>query len=288
MTKPDFSAAARFLAERGRALDRRRFERFFGDGEARPVRDAGAAYRNPDGGFGQGLEPDLRTPASQPAAVGLALATLHEADAWDDELAAEACDWLQAHPAEGGGAVFAEPGLDAWPHAPWWQPPPGRPASLIQTGQLAGTLHARRVRHPWLDAATEVMWRRIAELTEAGPYDMLGVFRFLDHVPDRDRARRAARQAGELLLGAGLVALDPEEPGETHSPLDYAPRPESTGRELFEPGVIERHLDHLAGAQRADGGWMFNWTSWSPAAESDWRGSITVDNLHLLRQNGRC
>jgi hypothetical protein len=32
---------------------------------------------------------------------------------------------------------------------------------------------------------------------------------------------------------------------------------------------------------------MFNWMSWSPAAESDWRGFLTVDNLRVLRANGR-
>ena len=69
MTIPDVEAAHRFLAASGRVLDRRRFERLFLGGEARPVRDAVAAYRNPDGGFGHGLEPDERTPASQPLAV---------------------------------------------------------------------------------------------------------------------------------------------------------------------------------------------------------------------------
>jgi hypothetical protein len=32
---------------------------------------------------------------------------------------------------------------------------------------------------------------------------------------------------------------------------------------------------------------MFNWPSWSPAAESDWRGFCTVDALRILRANGR-
>ena len=36
-----------------------------------------------------------------------------------------------------------------------------------------------------------------------------------------------------------------------------------------------------------DGGWMFNWLAWSPAAERDWRGFLTVDALRVLRANGR-
>ena len=95
MTLPDLGAAAQFLAANARVLDRRRFERFFEHGPARPVRDAVAAYRNGDGGFGYAIEPDGRAPGSQPAALALALRTLHEADAWDDEIVLEACDWLK-------------------------------------------------------------------------------------------------------------------------------------------------------------------------------------------------
>ena len=51
--------------------------------------------------------------------------------------------------------------------------------------------------------------------------------------------------------------------------------------------MISAHLDHLAASQLDDGGWMFNWLAWSPAAEREWRGAVTVDALQLLRANGR-
>src|SRR6201995_3041257 len=73
MNTPDFSAATAFVAANARVLDRRRFARLFEDGPAAPVRDAVAAYRNDDGGFGHALEPDCRAPGSQPAAAAMAL-----------------------------------------------------------------------------------------------------------------------------------------------------------------------------------------------------------------------
>lgn len=287
MSIPDIDAAEQFIAAHGRVLDRRRFERLFRGGEAQPVRDAVAAYRNPDGGFGHGLEPDGRTPASQPAAVELGLRILHEADAWSAGLAAGACDWLAATAPAEGGSVFVDASVQGWPHAPWWAAEEGRPASLVSTGQIAGTLHARGVRHPWLDRATEVMWSRIAGLSEAGPYDMLGVLRFLDHVPDRDRAEEAFAGAGPLLFKLDLVETDPDAPGEKFRPLSFAPAPGCLARGLFDDATIDAHLDHLAAAQREDGGWMFGWPSWSPAAEASWRGSMTVDALRTLRGYGR-
>jgi hypothetical protein len=288
MTTPDIDAAAKFLAANARVLDRRRFERLFAGGEARPVRDAVAAYRNPDGGFGHGLEPDGRTPASQPPAIELALRTLHESDAWDDGLVADACDWLERNAPADGGASFVEPTVVGWPHAPWWQPQEGRPASLFSTGCIAGTLHARRVEHPWLDRATELLWSRIGDLRTTDAYEMRGVLRFLQHVPDRPRADEAFERVGPMILPQGLVVLDPDAPGEVHGPLDFAPYPDSLARRLFDDPTIQAHLDHLAGGQLGDGGWMFNWLAWSPAAEREWRGSITVDALQVLRANGRC
>jgi hypothetical protein len=285
MSTPGLDGAVQFLAVGGRVVDRRRYERLFAGGDATPVRDAVAAYRNPDGGFGHGLEPDGRDPATQPAAIEIALRVLDEADAWDAGLAAEACDWLQSNAPAEGGAAGVEPTIEGWPHAPWWVPEPGRPASLITTGQIAGTLHARRVSHPWLDRATELLWSRIDALAAPGPYDLRGVLRFLDYVPDRERAERALKHVAPMLLG--VVAQDPDTPGETHSPLDFAPLPGSLARSLFAEPVIRAHLDHLAAGQRDDGGWMFNWPAWSPAAEQDWRGYITVSSLAILRANDR-
>ncbi len=305
MNAPDFNAAAAFVAANARVLDRRRFQRLFEDGPvlgSAPVRDAVAAYRNNDGGFGHALEPDCRAPGSQPAATEMALRVMDEADAWDEDLVRGACDWLMAvAPAEGGAAfVEANPrSLADWPHAPWWVPEEGHPASLIATGMIAGTLHARGVSHLWLDGATEVMWNRIGALcwpggtnppgpplAEPSGYEMFGVLRFLQHVPDRDRALEAFGRVGPLIIERNLVALDPEAPGEVHGVLDFAPEPDSLARSLFDDVTVKAHLDHLAHAQRDDGGWTFNWLAWSPAAELDWRGFLTVDALRVLRANG--
>ncbi len=288
MTKtPDLNAAARFMSETGRLLDHRRFQLFFRGESVTPVRDAVAAYRNADGGFGNALEPDLRCPLSQTAPTEMALRVLDEAAAWDAGLVQDACDWLQRNEAVGGGAVAVEASATDWPHAPWWQPEDGRPASLIQTGQIAGVLHARGVTHPWLARATDVMWEQIGRLSEPAPYQMFGVLKFLECVPDRERAQRAFDAVGPLILERKLVELDPEAPGEVHGVLSFAPKPDSMARVLFDAATVDAHLDKLAAGQQEDGGWTFNWLQWSAAATFDWRGFMTVDALLTLRANGR-
>jgi hypothetical protein len=287
MTTPDIAAAEGYIVASARLIDRRMFERLFNGGSATPVRDAVAAYRNADGGFGHALEPDCRAPGSQPAAVEMALRLLDQADAWDTDLVRGACDWLTAVAPAEGGSSFVEATLDGWPHAPWWVPEAGHPASMVSTGQICRTLYLRGFQHPWLDRATEAMWAMIAAATTLEPYDMYGVLAFLQHVPDRDRAQAEFGRVGQILIDQKLAALDPDEQGETHSPLSFAPDPDSLARVLFDKSVIDAHLDHLAAGQLEDGGWMFNWPAWSPAAERDWRGFLTVEALRTLRANGR-
>jgi hypothetical protein len=284
---PDFDAAAGFMAGHARVIDRRVFQRLFQGGSPGPVRDAVAAYRNDDGGFGHALEPDVRTPGSQPAATEMALRIMDLTDEWDTAMVTGAIDWLASIAPAEGGTAFAEPSVADGPHAPWWVPAEGHPASLIQTGQIAGVLYARGFSHPWLDRATELMWARIGTLTEPNSYEMFGVLAFLEHVPDRSRARAAFDRVGPLLFERNLVALDPEAAGDVQTPLEFAPLPTSIARPLFDDATIAAHLDHLAAAQRDDGGWMFSWLAWSPAAEADWRGFLTVEALRILRANGR-
>ena len=99
----------------------------------------------------------------------------------------------------------------------------------------------------------------------------------------RGRSRPAATW---LQLKAGPGRAGPGAPGEVHGPLDYAPAP-GLASSLFDDAVLDAHLDHLARAQRDDGGWTFSWMAWSPAAEQDWRGARTVDALQALRAYGR-
>ena len=110
---------------------------------------------------------------------------------------------------------------------------------------------------------------------------------FLQHAPDRTRAEKTFERVGGLLFDRDMVSLDPQAEGEVHTPLDFAPNPDSIARRLFDEATIGDHLDHLAASQADDGGWTFNWPAWSPVAASEWRGSRTVHALRTLRVNGR-
>jgi hypothetical protein len=280
-------AAAEFVWRTGRLIDRHRFAHLFLDGDRAPVLAALAAYQNPDGGFGNALEPDLRGPASQPEPVEVAFRVLDQVDAMDDPMVARACDWLVTASTAEGGVPFLLPSALEHPRAPWWQTEPDPPAGLVPTAAIAGLLHKHRVDHPWLAGATAFTWRGIDAITQTSFYEASSVLTFLDHVPDRDRAEAAFQRVGGLILEQELVTLDPAAPGEVHLPLDFAPTPQAMARRLFADEVIEAHLDALVAAQRPDGGWTVNWPAWTEAAGLEWRAWVTVHNLGILRAYGR-
>ena len=287
-TKPDLSAATAFVWRTARLLDRFRFAHLFVGGERDPVLAALRVYQNPDGGFGNALEPDFRGPVSQPVTVASALEILDGVDAFDDPLVWRALDYLPTVTAPDGGLPFVLPSVRDYPRAPWWEPQ-GRdpPGSLFPTAAIAALLHKRGFDHPWLVGAIGFCWRRIEAVGRTDPYEVRAVLPFLDHAPDRPRAEEAFSRVGPKVFEQGLVALDPGASGEVHMPLDFAPYPESLARGLFEDGVIELHLDALAADQEEDGGWTFNWPEWNPATTLEWRGFVTVRALSILRAYGR-
>jgi hypothetical protein len=278
-------AASEFMLREARLLDRLQFAHRFGDGDAGAVVQALVAYRNPDGGFGNALEPDIRGASSQPVPAELALRILDEVDRFDSDLVGELCDWLVSASTAEGGVPFVLATVEDGPHAPWWQS--DGEASPNPTAGIAGLLHKHRFEHRWLDRATSYCWQALsAGIATLGPDDSISVLVFLEHVPDRSRAEEALAVLGERILNE-LVALDPATPGYVKSPLEFAPRPGSIARRLFDDATIDAHLDALAENQQDDGGWPITWEPPSEAAVREWRGFVTLRCLQVLDDYGR-
>jgi len=279
----DYAAAENFIWSAARLLDRHRYSMLFADGPTAPVIDALRAYRNPDGGFGHALEPDLRGPASQPAPTLYALEILGEAGASDGELARDARAWIALVAEPDGGIPSVLPGFEDYPHAPWFQPGPGSVLTLA----LTAVFHAGGVSDDeWLGRATDWCWRSIETAEQPDGYWLKFACAFLDAVPDEERARAAISSLATRVDPSAVVPVGGVE-GEALRPLDLSPRPGSRSRGLLSEDQIEAHLDAVESEQQQDGGWMFDWSAWSPAQSTDWRGNVTLRALIWLREHGR-
>jgi len=281
----DVNAATEFIYANARLLDRHRLAHLLDGDGAEPVVQTLHAYRNPDGGFGHAIEPDMRAPVSQPVGVHTAMEILHEVGAHDGDLIRPAADWLATVKCDDGGIPFCLPSALDYPRNPIWQP--ADESSIIQTAANAAALHALGAQHPWLDGASEFVWRWLerADITDTpgGGYEVRFAVWFLNAVPAARRAEAALDALAPRIRGVA----SPAPGGDVQTPLDFAPFPDSRARRLFDQQDIERNLDALAADQKADGGWMFGWDQWNPAATLEWRGVVTILALRILRANGR-
>src|SRR5215469_8027926 len=135
-TAPDLDKATEFIWSTARLLDRRRFAYVFLDGNSQDVLTALRPYQNADGGFGSGLEPDIRGPVSQPVPTWTALSILDETGTMGDPIVHSICDYLLSITAREGGVPFVLPSARDYPHAPWWETEDIPPASLNPTAPI--------------------------------------------------------------------------------------------------------------------------------------------------------
>jgi hypothetical protein len=277
-----------FVWRNARLLERHRFAFLFESGPAEPVFHALLAYQNADGGFGHGLEPDLRGPLSQPIPAWTALWLLDEIDRLQAKTAKPILSYLTSIESPGGGVPFTLRSASDSPHAPWWETTSRRPpASLNPTAGIAAALYLHRITAPWLERATTFCWQAIERIREINPYELRVVLSFLDRVPGRARARASFERLRPRILASGAIEQNVRATGDVFRPLDVAPEPGLLSRELFSERVIERQLDALERRQRSDGGWTVPFPIWTPITKFEWRGIQTVETLKVLRSNGR-
>jgi hypothetical protein len=283
------------MAAHARMLDRRRFDRLFGTGAPEAVLAAVDAYRNPDGGYGWGLEPDLRSVTSQPGGALHAFEAFADAAPATTDRAGELCDWLAAATLDDGGLPFALPVPDPAGCAPFWAGADGSFSSLQITAVVAVAAHEVAehddavAEHPWLHRATDYC---LAAVRDLGPdphaMELAFAVRLLDAAAaTRPEARELLDAVRPYIPDDGLLHVAGGADDEYMRPLDFAPRPGRPARALFRPEVVDAELDRLERGQQQDGGWTVDFDSYSPAARLEWRGYRTVEALTILRANGR-
>lgn len=285
------------MASHGRVLDRRRFEAVItgsaADREA--IIDGLDAYRNPDGGYGWGLEPDLRASESQPGGALHALEALADAGPATSPHAVALLDWLSSVTLPDGGLPFALPVSDPAACAPFWVQADQSESSLQITAAVAAQAHRaarwdENVRdHPWLKVTTRYCLDSIRRVDETpAAYVLSFALQFLDVAADLSQeARELLDQLGQFVPANGALAVGGGAEGETIHLLDYAPEPGRPIRGLLDPHAVSDDLDRLESGQRSDGGWAVDFTSYSAAAALEWRGYVTVSAISTLRRNGR-
>jgi hypothetical protein len=282
------------MATHARMVDRHRFGLVLGRGDRAAALAAVNAYRNPDGGYGWGLEPDLRSSSSQPGGALHAFEVFEDIGPTTDPDAVVLCDWLESASLPDGGLPFALPLSDPAGCAPFWVDADPTVSSLQITAVVGAVAHrvARHdpavAGHPWLAGATRYCFAAI-EALQSQPHALVLAFavRFLDAAHDAHaEAAALLDHLAAFIPDSGLLHVAGGADDEMMRPLDFAPDPDGPSRRCFSEEAVAAELARLAGQQREDGGWAVDFGSFSPAAALEWRGHATVRAMSVLRSNG--
>lgn len=233
MSEVSFTAARDFVLLEGRLLERRMFATLFQDAPATGVIEALRGYRNEDGGFGHGLEADKLCPASLPIDVELALQAMATVGHADPDLVGGGCDFLASVAAPDGAVPLAFPVIEAHPRAEHWTEWTYAPG-LNPTAGLVGLLRKLGCDHPWVERASGFCWRALDTEIPAEAHTLREVLVFLEHAPERERAEALAPLVVARLGDAQWYQSDAYAEGYGLSVLEYAPRPDSRWRPLFD------------------------------------------------------
>lgn len=265
-----------FVFSNGALWERELYRALFDYGPMEHLHQCLLCYKNLDGGWGHGLEHDLKTPDSHPAALEYLLTVIRDFDLPVGSLLEGAPQWLEQNQQEDGSLKNPD-SLRDYPAAPWWVEWGGQ----TMPDSIVGNLTRLGLVTPSLAATTQqwVQANHSLEKIRANSwlfmaYHAYDYFMNVDDFPEIEMWRQAVIQ--------NIVDCASKAPEKQYYTLfAFAPAPDSPVARALPAGLLDRFLDHLQDTQRADGGWddEHNMPHWQPV--------VTIGILHTLRSYGR-
>lgn len=302
LASAQWTAAVEWLQRNGRTLDRALFANIFQHGSTTAVLQELAAYQNADGGFGHGLEPDIRTPASSPLATTVAFGLLRRLHAAADHPLVRTGTgyYLSTYDAAGLRWPMAFADVEDAPHAPWWTfgdlERNFAGFGLNPTAAVLGHLYDYPDYVP--AGVRKALFAAVLQRAQSRPgamemHDLLCLIELADGRSLAPEQRAAIAAEVERALPALLLQDPAQWDGYGIKPLDIAPAPGARFAGCVARDLVEQQLDHWIATQQSDGAWPIPW-SWAEIdasawaqAQRDWQGQQIVMRLATLAAYGR-
>jgi hypothetical protein len=240
------------------------------------VHQALLAYKNDDGGWGHGLEHDLKCPDSNPLALEFLLSLNRDTGLPIGDLLNGTVAWVEANRAP-DGSLCNPPTTRSYPIAPWWQENGGQTIPDAITGNLTRlglcSPNLAESTRRWVQANVTLDSLRANEWLFMA-YHGVDYFLNVPDFPDIDSYRRATL---DNVIACAQAA--PEK--QAYVVFQFAPTPQSPVAQASPDGLITRRLDYLERAQREDGGWD------DEHGLSQWQPYVTIISLLALQNYDR-
>ncbi|MBT3996366.1 MAG: hypothetical protein HOF01_11280 [Chloroflexi bacterium] len=300
LTTDAFDRACEFVQRIGRPLEQAQLRYIFGEGTVDEVLTELSKFQNDDGGFGHGMEPDIRMPNSSPLCSSVAFQVLRELEVSDDyEIVRSGISYFaNSYQPEIGGWDPTGPDVDEYDRAPWWDYSPieGRltPLKVANPGsEICGYLKlfsAGDASNLVVDQVVEDLLNLFFDLPdEIETHALMCFMRMAEMLSDEVTERMLPKLVRASHLAVSENADDWR--GYGGRPLWFAPAPSSLLASEFSISV-ETQLNFEIDSQNADGGWLPVWSYGDRSvalqqATNEWAGWLTLRNLIAFKSWGR-
>jgi hypothetical protein len=250
------------------------------------------AYQNMDGGFGNGIEPDLRAPVSTPVSTSVALQYIVKAKVADKDLINQIVKYLlDTYDDAFKGWFRINKEVDQYPHAPWWTFDEQKqfsnwPNPTVEIVSYLNQFQNYTHDHQFLEGLNTTVQDYLLKNTVDEPHDLLCYKRYFESFPDHfsDQAKKKLFEAVSNVVETDSSKWNNYVP----KPFDFVNSPHSAFISIFDPKLIEKNIEFLVSSLQEDH-WEPTW-SWGDETEAwrlaknEWSGYITVQNALLLRE----
>ena len=293
LSKEHYLKARDFILTNARMIERRLFDFHFSNGDSKGVFHAVYAYRNSDGGFGHGMEPDTASPESQPLFSIMALETLDDVGYLNkDIILNDFMPYFESITTETGGIPWMFRPTSNYPCEAHFKTVKEL-AALSTTAPLLGILEKYKIDIPWMQKAEIFVWSEFERIKDKHAFCYLCVPRwltFLQYTKSRDKAEKTIQNLKDWIINKELLCKDKSDDGwglygKPHS-LNYAPAPGSVLSSVFSKETIEADIAELINRQKEGGRWD-TWYGISEGTKLEWAGIQTLWTLKTLENYDR-
>ncbi len=293
LSKDNYLKARDFILTNARMIERRLFQFHFENDNSEGVFHAVYAYRNSDGGFGHGMEPDTASPESQPLFSIMALETLDEIGFLNPDLILkDFMPYFESVTTEMGGIPWMLRPMSVYPCEEHFKTVKEW-AALSTTAPLLGMLEKYNIDIPWKQKAEQFVWSEFERIKKKHAFCYLCVPRwltFLMHAKNQEKAEKQLNNLKHWIVEDGVICKNKSDDGwglyGKPNSLNYAPSADSILHSLFDEQTIESDLKELISRQQEDGRWD-TWYGISEGTKLEWAGIQTLWALKTLKNYDR-
>jgi hypothetical protein len=241
-----------YIHAHGNLWERALWEHLFAGGTPERVQACLLPYKNPDGGWGHGLEHDIKAPLSNPLMLEFLLSVMRDTGLPQGSILDGTPEWLASVQKE-DGFLANPPELEEYPRAQWWEEGQTIPDSIT------GNLLKYGLCPPSVRDKTRIWVQANLNLEDIRENKWLYMaYHPFDYFFNEDDFHEVEIYRETTLENIFDTALEHEKKGETHKLFpffQFASGPDSIVAQNAPAGLVDRILDHLESAQREDGGW---------------------------------